>query len=114
MSRADSAVLLDMILAARSIADFIREIDPKAFRADEMRKSAVIHQLLIIGEATKQLSSGFRDANPGVPWSEMARMRDLLIHTYHKVDLDRVIEAAFERLPSILRSLEPLGPKEPE
>ena len=114
MSRADEEIITDIVVAARLIAEFIRGIDRDAFRADERTKFAVIHQLLIIGEASKQLSSGLRDANPNVPRSEMARMRDLWIHSYHKVILDRVMDAAFDRLPSVLTTLEALAPKESE
>jgi Protein of unknown function DUF86 len=32
------------------------------------------------------LSSGLRDAHPEVPWSDIARMRDLIGHHYYKLD----------------------------
>lgn len=112
MSRADAEVVIDIVVAARLIAEFIRGIDRKDFAANELTKSAVIHQLLVVGEAAKQLSAEFRAAHPDVPWSEMAGMRDRMIHAYHKIDLDRVVEAAFDKLPVLLPTLESLAPKE--
>ena len=75
-----------------------------------MRRSAIIHQLLIIGEATKQVSDQFRDAHPDIPWRRMAGMRDRLIHDYRQVDLDIVWRTATEMIPDLIRQVEPLVP----
>ena len=48
--------------------------------------SAVQHQILIIGEATKRLSSHFRNQHTHIPWKAMAGMRDVLIHSYDNAD----------------------------
>ena len=47
---------------------------------------AVAYNLLVIGEAVKSLSAEIRDADPDVPWSDVAGMRDLLAHEYFRVD----------------------------
>jgi uncharacterized protein with HEPN domain len=54
--------------------------------------SAVLHQLLIIGEAVKRISPEFRVAHPEVPWKLIAGTRDKLIHFYEGVDLEEVWE----------------------
>jgi uncharacterized protein with HEPN domain len=38
----------------------------------------------------KDLSSELRDANPTIPWRQIAGMRDVLIHAYLRVNLSRV------------------------
>ena len=90
------------------IRDAIREIQEftaggeDAFRTTPMIQAAVIRNLELIGEATKRLPSDFRDEHPQVPWREMAGMRDLLIHAYHRVDLDLVWSTVESSLPSLL------------
>jgi uncharacterized protein with HEPN domain len=32
----------------------------------------VLHQILVLGEAVKRLSTEFRDRNPAVPWGKIA------------------------------------------
>lgn len=54
-----------------------------------MVQDAVIRQLEIIGEATKRLSQMTRDRKPHIPWSDIAGMRDKLIHDYFGVDIER-------------------------
>lgn len=60
MSR-DSATLLDLLKAARLAVEFMGSLDKAAFLTDLKTQSAVLHQLLILGEATKRLSTEFRE-----------------------------------------------------
>jgi uncharacterized protein with HEPN domain len=46
----DNATLLDIAKATRSVLAFIEGYDDQTFMKDEKTKSAVIHQMLIIGE----------------------------------------------------------------
>jgi uncharacterized protein with HEPN domain len=65
--------------------------------------------LEIIGEATKRISKEFRAKNPGVPWSDMAGMRDSLIHDYIDVDLDIVWKTASESILELEKLLQDLN-----
>jgi len=40
--------------------------------------------LEILGGATKGLPPSVRDGSPSLPWSEMARTRDMMIHAGHR------------------------------
>jgi hypothetical protein len=64
-------------------------MDYEEFLHDEKTASAVIRKLEIIGEAAKHIPARVRQAHPKLPWNEMARMRDKLIHGYFGVDYDR-------------------------
>ncbi|MXV78245.1 DUF86 domain-containing protein, partial [Candidatus Poribacteria bacterium] len=58
-----------------------------ARRLDDIKtQDAVIRNLEVIGEATKNLSSELRNRYPSVPWKGMAGARDRLIHHYSGVD----------------------------
>ncbi len=110
--RSDSATLLDVARAARSIIAFTRGMDRAAFAQDEKTQSAVLYQILILGEAVKRLSSGFRSQHPEISWSLIAGMRDRVIHDYDHVDLERVWFAVERHVPSLLAYVEPLLPAE--
>jgi uncharacterized protein with HEPN domain len=64
-----------------------------------MVQDAVIRNLEIVGEAAKRVSPSLRDRAPGVPWREMAGMRDKLVHDYFGVDLDLVWDVVAVELP---------------
>ncbi len=99
MSR-DEGNLLDILKAARLAIEFKGQTDKAEFLADLKTQSAVLHQLLIIGEAVKRLSPEFRGAHPEVPWKLIAGTRDKLIHFYEGVDLDEVWKMVTADLPS--------------
>lgn len=109
MPRGD-AHLLDILKAARPAIDFKGPVDKAEFLEDAKTQSAVLHQLLIIGEAVKRISPEFRAAHPEVPWKLIAGTRDKLIHFYEGVDLEEVWKMVIADLPELIRLIEPLAP----
>jgi uncharacterized protein with HEPN domain len=65
-----------------------------------MVQDAVVRNLEIVGEAAKRVSPDLRGRAPGVPWREMAGMRDKLVHDYFGVDLDLVWDVVAVELPA--------------
>jgi len=59
--------VIDILIAARLIGQFIEDIDKDIFESDLMLQSAVIRQLEIIGEATRRLSQDFIAIYPQIP-----------------------------------------------
>ncbi|HJY79677.1 MAG TPA: DUF86 domain-containing protein [Candidatus Binatia bacterium] len=113
MSR-DSATLLDMLKAARLAVEFREGMEKRAFLNDPKTQSAILHQLLILGEAAKRLSQEFRTQHQKIPWKQIAGMRDKLIHEYDKVDLEEVWKTAKSDMPRLIKQLEPLAPTKEE
>lgn len=112
MKRDDNVTLVDDLNAARLVAEFTSGVDRASFMEDKMRQSAVLHQILVLGEAVKRLSMEFRDGNPNVPWGKIAGMRDRLIHGYDVVRLKDVWKTATKSIPELLKKIEPLVPPE--
>lgn len=110
MSRND-ATLLDIAQAARLVIEFQSEVTEAEFYKDAKTQSAILHQLMVLGEAVKRLSPEFRDQHPEVPWKLIAGMRDHLIHAYDAVDLDEVWKTATTDVPALLEQIEPLLPE---
>ena len=108
---ADDATVLDILNAARLAIRFAEGIDKSQFLDDEKTQSAVIHQLLILGEAAKRLSAEFRSAHPQLPWKMMAGMRDKLVHEYDDVDLDEVWETLSGDVPRVIAALASMEPR---
>lgn len=74
-----------------------------------MIQDAVIRNFEIIGEATKNNSSELVLSNPGIPWKEMAGMRDKLIHDDMGVEIDvvwKTIELDIPDLDKLLKDIE--------
>ncbi|MBI4162669.1 MAG: nucleoside-diphosphate kinase, partial [Candidatus Aenigmarchaeota archaeon] len=65
----------------------------KDFSKNPMVADAVIRNLEIIGEAVKNMPGTIKSTRPNVPWKKIAGMRDVLIHEYYGVSLERVWKA---------------------
>ena len=105
----DDRIYIEHILQSiNRIEQYISGKDHQSFSNDFMTQDAVVRQLEIIGEATKLISKGLRIINPQIPWSDMAGMRDILIHDYIDVDLDIVWKTASESIINLKNLLQDL------
>jgi uncharacterized protein with HEPN domain len=110
----DEGTLLDLAAAATRILSFVAGLTKEDFLEDPKTQSAVLHQLLVLGEATKRLSVEFRTEHSEIPWPLMAGMRDVLIHAYDTVDLNEVWKTATKDVPDLLSNIQPLLPNNQE
>jgi len=109
--RRDETTLLSMAEAARWVVSFVQGLSKDAFLDDARTQSAVLYQLIVMGEAAKRLSTEFRTQHPEIPLSLIAGMRDHLIHGYDLVDWDEVWKTATSDVADLLTLIEPLLPR---
>ena len=103
----DDAYLLDVFLMAKDADEFTRNHTRESFSTDRQCQYAVIRCLEVIGEVSKRLSPETLSRFHAIEWSAMARMRDMLIHSYGKVDLDEVWDTVTKDIPRLIAVLEP-------
>jgi uncharacterized protein with HEPN domain len=82
----------------------------KRFFQEAMVQDAVLRNFQVIGEAAKRLDDPYRQAHPQVPWRALAGLRDVLIHQYEGVDLERVWAIVEHELPGLKRAISSLLP----
>ena len=90
MIKNDRVYLEHILEAIFKIENFTHKISRFDFDGNVMIQDAVIRNIEIIGEATKKISKSFRQSHQEIPWSEMAGMRDKLIHDYLDVEIEVV------------------------
>lgn len=95
--------ILDSIL---KIEQFIEEMDFIQFSDDAKTSYAVIRALEIIGEATKEIPDEVKDKYTDLPWKEMSRMRDKLIHAYFGVNLEVVWKTIQQDVPTLKKLIQ--------
>jgi len=97
--RRERLYLGDILAAADAIAQFIGGQDFAGFEADLMLRSAVAHQLTIIGEAVAHLSPELPQRYPDVPWADIKGFRNIIVHNYFGIDWEEVWRSATARVP---------------
>ena len=97
----DKIYLQHIYEAAGYIENFIGTMGKDEFLKNILVQSAVIRQLEIIGEAVKNLSAVLRRKYKEIPWSDVAGLRDKLIHGYFGVDLKLVWKISTKDMPEL-------------
>ena len=84
------------------------ELTEAEFQRDEKAKRAFVRSLEIIGEAAKNFPADFRELHSELPWKQMIRMRDKLIHHYFGVDYPVVWDTVLSDIPPLLEKVDEL------
>lgn len=118
MTRSSQQRLRDILDAIAAIGQAERLMGEAEVTQDEgligTAYRAVLYQLVVIGEAVKALTPEIHQRHPEVPWTEIARMRDLLAHQYFRVSravvmntIDRPMAALREACLAALARIRP-------
>jgi uncharacterized protein with HEPN domain len=109
MSKRDPLVLLeDIILAIQKIRRYTSQMDHDAFLRDELVIDGVARNLEIIGEATRQLPEDFRRVYSQIPWTQIAGLRNRIVHDYFGLDLEIIWEIIQHDLPEFEKQVRAL------
>ncbi len=100
--------LEDIIVSCDRIAQYIHSETQKQFNEDIELQDAVIRRLLIIGEAVKRLPEDYREKHHNIDWRKATGMRDVLIHNYDDLDMNRVWITITVILPQFKNQIEKL------
>lgn len=101
--RDDRAFLEDIAERIQLTQEFVQPGKEK-FMESRLIQEAVIRNLEIIGEASRNVSQGLRDKNPQIPWRQIGAFRNFVIHVYWAIKLERIWEI-------IEKDLSPLQPQ---
>jgi uncharacterized protein with HEPN domain len=66
-----------------------------------MYRAAVLHELMVIGEAASHVSDAYKDARPDIPWKDVIGQRLLLAHHYWDTQWARVQQTLTEDIPAL-------------
>jgi uncharacterized protein with HEPN domain len=108
MSRDWQAYLADICTACEKVARFTAGMDREAFFGDDRTYHAVVHYLLIVGEAAKRIPDDVRRRMPEIEWKKIAGMRDWMVHAYFAINDEILWDAIESKVPKLLRTLQAL------
>ena len=82
--------LQDILESISNIEDFLQNIEKEEFLTSKLLQSAVIHQLMIIGEASARLTDELKARYPNTPWKKIVGLRNITAHAYFTIDWEAI------------------------
>ena len=94
-----------MVESMTFIESFSKGLTKEHLAQDELKQSAIIRKIEIVGEAAKNLPKEYISKHPSIPWKDIIGMRDKIIHHYFDIDLDIVWQVITVDLPDVKKKL---------
>jgi uncharacterized protein with HEPN domain len=96
-------VLRRIISYCNEISETIRRFgeDYLVFAQDFVYKNAVALCVLQIGELTTYLSDDFKQTYTGIPWKQIKALRNIVAHSYGKIDDESLWETITCDIPKL-------------
>ena len=91
----------DILESIKHIEDYVKGEELGNFLKDSKLQDSVIRRLEIIGEAIGNLPEETQALNPDIPWRQIAGLRNVLIHEYFGVNMERVWNVIVNDLPPL-------------
>jgi uncharacterized protein with HEPN domain len=78
----------------------------QVFFGSDLVQDAVLRNLQILAESTQRISDGLKVRHPEVDWRGIAGFRNILVHDYLGINLERVWEIVSIHLPVLSPQIE--------
>jgi len=106
ISKNDLAFIKHILDSADAIESFSEGMNKVELISNRMKRSAIIREIEIIGEAVKNLSVNLKNEHDEVQWKNIIGTRNKMTHHYFGVDIDMVWKIVKEDLPILKKQME--------
>ena len=94
--------LRHMLEAIAECQAFVAGMTIEELQADPKTLKAVVWNLMVMGEAARQIPPEVEAAYAEVPWTTIRGMRNHIVHGYDVIDIDIVFNVVQDRLPPLV------------
>lgn len=101
MQRDYNTHLQDIIDAIQKIEKYTKNLSFENFLIDELIQDGVLKNLIIIGEAVKNIPEDIKIINSEIEWKKIAGLRDILIHSYFKINSRIIWDIISNKIPKL-------------
>ena len=96
----------DILDSSRKIMDYAKDTSFKDFSKNQMLIDAVVRNLEIIGEASKNIPDEVKQKYPQIDWRKIAGLRDIVVHKYFSIDNEILWDIIKNNIPDLASKIE--------
>lgn len=100
--RSITFLLQDIVEFGSEAIETVGDRDADAILAERLREHAVLRTVQIVGEASAQILKQRPEGLAGLELREATGLRNVLVHGYAKVRMERVVAAVDQYLPNLV------------
>lgn len=104
--RHDAEYLLDIKDSAKTILGWVANLDEDEFTNSKLYQSAILFQLMIIGEAATGISNDIQTRYQNIEWKSLRGFRNIIVHSYFRLSLPIVWSAAVNDSKLLVEEIE--------
>ena len=103
----NDAYYIEKILTdLRFIVEHMDGITIKALGENEVLLDSMSFRLIQIQENAKKLTEAYKAAHNTIPWTDIAGLRNRIVHDYGNVDLNIIFSTLTDDAPGLIKELE--------
>jgi uncharacterized protein with HEPN domain len=106
MPRDYKASLEDILEAIEKINEYANDLTYEEFSEDSKTIDAVIRNLEIIGEASRNIPKEIRSRYSDIKWQRIISLRNVLIHEYFGITLKVIWDIVKNKLPLLEKQIQ--------
>lgn len=105
----ESAYLRHILECSKAVQGYVAE-GRGAFHQDRRTQKAVLRELQELSESLQHISQETKEKHPEIPWRDISAFRNVLVHDYLGINLDRIWEIIHEDLPPLVEKIKHVIP----
>lgn len=96
----------DILESIEKIESYIKGLNFEEFTSKGIVVDAVVRNLEMISEASRNLPDKIQGQNSKIPWKKMIGLRNIATHTYFGIDLGIIWEIITKNLPETKKQIQ--------
>ena len=102
----DRLYLVHISECIERIDSYVSGLDKEGFMASSLVQDAVIRNLQTMAESTQRLSDRLKQAQNKIDWHKIVGFRNILVHDYLGVDIERIWNIIENELPPLKKAVQ--------
>jgi len=102
----DKLYLIHIDECIARIESYVADVDKEQFLDSTLIQDAVVRNLQTMAESTQRLSDEIKDNNSQIDWFKISGFRNVLVHDYLGLDIERVWNILENELPALKKAVQ--------